>query len=116
MEAPKGYNVHTELKSPTIPQNESCFRQGRRSPYGSRQHSRFKANFTIYCHHYVVILHKKIECHARRRMTSLIMCVITTIYDALLSQQLLYTVGRPLSRDKLFCFLSELQVTNWAAQ
>ena len=28
----------------------------------------------------------------------------------------LYTVGRPLSRDVSVSFLSEVQVTNWAAQ
>ena len=28
----------------------------------------------------------------------------------------LYTPGRPLSCDVLFCFLSEVPVTNWAAQ
>ena len=30
--------------------------------------------------------------------------------------QLFYTVGRPLSRDVLLCFLSEVLVTNWEAQ
>ena len=28
----------------------------------------------------------------------------------------LYTPGPPLSRDVLFCFLSEVPVANWAAQ
>ena len=27
-----------------------------------------------------------------------------------------YTVGHPLGRDVLLCFLSEVPVTNWAAQ
>ena len=34
----------------------------------------------------------------------------------LISTSLLYTVGCPLYRDVLFSFLSEVPLTNWAAQ
>ena len=31
-------------------------------------------------------------------------------------QSVMYTVWRPLGRDVLLCFLSEVPVTNWSAQ
>ena len=37
-------------------------------------------------------------------------------YGIKVSTGCMYTVWHPLSRDVLFCYLSEVPVTNWAAQ